>query len=200
MKAPHQVLLYTVVLILTHTTTYTFSVTHYKAYGTYQVPYPLSTVPTYSDHDYTILCDTNTNNLLFNTLNNTYPITTITSSNQRLTIKPSPLLPNTSVTSNYIHQGIQLNSSLPFNITSSNTIMYLNCTIELLSSPMNYNASSLCHAYVNNTVVAAACVSSLRCTFRAGGTLTSPMIRVRDSRCRGNKEGRSENVFSCSIY
>ncbi|GAV71204.1 hypothetical protein CFOL_v3_14698, partial [Cephalotus follicularis] len=30
------------------------------------------------DLDYTILCDSNSNTLLFNTLNNTYPITTIT--------------------------------------------------------------------------------------------------------------------------
>ncbi|GAV70318.1 Pkinase_Tyr domain-containing protein/GUB_WAK_bind domain-containing protein [Cephalotus follicularis] len=184
MKAPPQVLLYTVVLILTHTTTYTLSATHCPPCGTYQVPYPLSTAPSCGDPDYTILCDTNTSTLLFNTLNNTYPITAITPSNQRLTIQPSPLLSNTCVTSDYIHQGVQLNSSLPFNITSSNTIMYLNCTTELLSSPLNCNSTSLCHVYVNNTVVAAACGSSLCCTFRAGGSSTSYSIRVRDSGCR----------------
>ncbi|KAM7263967.1 hypothetical protein ACFE04_001650 [Oxalis oulophora] len=160
------------------------SITTCPSCGTQQVPYPLSTNPTCGDQNYNIICNTTTNTLLFPTLNNTYTITSISSSIQRLTISPSPLIDNTCVTSDYIHQGVQLNSSLPFNITSSNTIMYLNCSDLLLSSPLDCNSTSLCHTYVNNTAhVDSACGASLCCTFRAGGSSTSYVIRVRESGC-----------------
>ncbi|CAL9184837.1 unnamed protein product [Musa hybrid cultivar] len=44
-----------------------------------------------------------------------------------------------------------LNSSLPFNVSSSNTIMLLNCTARLLLSPLNCSSNSLCHAGSNAT-------------------------------------------------
>ncbi|KAG5557839.1 hypothetical protein RHGRI_007919 [Rhododendron griersonianum] len=157
--------------------------------GTTPVPYPLSTGPNCGDQSYKILCDNTTDNnnndysLKFQTLNNTYPITSITPETQRFVIQPSAFLPNACVTQDLSTLGIQMNPSLPFNITSSNTILYLNCTPLLLSSPLNCSSASLCHAYANST--GGSCRNApICCTFRAGGSTTSYMVRVRDSGCR----------------
>ncbi|TKY47474.1 Wall-associated receptor kinase 20 [Spatholobus suberectus] len=103
---------------------------------------------------------------------------------QRFVIRPAALEPNTCVSTDKVHQGIQLNSTLPFNITSSNTIVYLNCTLTLLQSPLNCSAASACHSYINATASASACQTGpLCCTYRTGGSSNSYMIRVRDSGC-----------------
>lgn len=157
--------------------------------GTTPVPYPLSTGQNCGDQSYKILCDNTTDNnnndysLKFQTLNNTYPITSITPETQRFVIQPSAFLPNACVTQDLSTLGIQMNPSLPFNITSSNTILYLNCTPLLLSSPLNCSSASLCHAYANST--GGSCRNApICCTFRAGGSTTSYMVRVRNSGCR----------------
>ncbi|KAL3732249.1 hypothetical protein ACJRO7_028994 [Eucalyptus globulus] len=152
--------------------------------GSNPVPYPLSTSPTCGDQSYKVQCDAG-GTLLFDTLNNSYPITSVDPENQRLVVQPASLLANTCVTSDLVHQGVQLNSSLPFNVTSSNTILFLNCTSTLLNSPLNCSSASLCHTYVNGTAGAAACgAAAICCTFRAGGSTTSYSIRVRDAGCR----------------
>ncbi|KAI8009953.1 Wall-associated receptor kinase-like 15 [Camellia lanceoleosa] len=105
--------------------------------------------PNCGDQSYKIRCDAGS--LKFDTLNNTYSITTITPDIQRFVIQPSSFVPNTYVTSDISTMRIQMNSSLPFNITSSNTIMYLNCTTTLLSSPLNCSSTSLCHSFINSS-------------------------------------------------
>ncbi|XP_062092620.1 wall-associated receptor kinase-like 20 [Humulus lupulus] len=154
--------------------------------GNQTVPFPLSTSTTCGDQSYKIRCDAGT--LIFDTLNNSYPITSIAASDQRLVIAPSQLLPSTCVTSDISTQGVQLNSSLPFNVTSSNTIMYLNCSDSLLRSPLNCSSASLCHTYLNSSSDRASTICSrdkslMCCTFRAGGSSNSYMIRVRESGC-----------------
>lgn len=105
--------------------------------GTTPVPYPLSTGPNCGDQSYKIQCDAGTLN--FNTLNNTYPITSIDPNIQRFVIRPASFLDNnrSCVTADLPTQGVQLNSSLPFNVSSSNTIMYVkvfNITVTILAS------------------------------------------------------------------
>ncbi|ESW35461.1 hypothetical protein PHAVU_001G236600 [Phaseolus vulgaris] len=152
------------------------------ACGNTTVPFPLSTTSTCGDQSYKIRCSSGT--LIFDTLNNSYPIESIDAKSQRLVIQPAALVQNTCVSTDKVHQGIQLNSTLPFNITSSNTIVYLNCTLTLLQSPLNCSAASACHAYINATASAASCQSGpLCCTYRTGGSSNSYMIRVRDSGC-----------------
>lgn len=156
---------------------------HCPSCGTTPVPYPLSTDDTCGDQSYKIRCDTGS--LVFDTLNNSYPIASVSPSSQRIVIRPSSFLPNACVTSDMVHEGIQLNDSLPFNVTSSNTIMYLNCTDSLLRSPLNCSSASLCHTYINGSNDVPYCGNaSLCCTFGAGGSSTAYMIRVRDSGCR----------------
>ncbi|XP_061996200.1 wall-associated receptor kinase-like 20 [Rosa rugosa] len=153
--------------------------------GNTTVPYPLSTSPTCGDQSYKIRCDAAAGSLLLDTLNNSYPIASISPSAQRLVVRPSSFVSsNSCVTSDIVHQGIQLNDSLPFNVTSSNTILYLNCTDTLLRSPLNCTSSSLCHTYVNNTNAVGSCQRApICCTFGAGGSSTAYMILVRDSGC-----------------
>ncbi|KAJ0101531.1 hypothetical protein Patl1_06455 [Pistacia atlantica] len=154
MSFPTKLLLFTAALLSSAATS--FSATRCPNCGTTPVPYPLSTGPACGDQSYKVRCDSN-NTLQFDTLNNSYPITSISPSIQRLVIKPASLLPNTCLATDLPHQGIQLNASLPFNITSSNTIMYLNCSNTLLGSPLNCSSASLCHVYVNATRDASAC-------------------------------------------
>lgn len=158
--------------------------------GSSPVPYPLSTGPDCGDQSYKIRCSSSNPQpqLFFDTLNNSYPISSISPETQRLTIQPSPFLSrNTCITQDISTVGVQLNNSLPFNITSSNTIIYLNCSANLLSSPLDCTAESLCHTYLNGISgngVDACRNAPICCTFRAGGSSTSHMIRVRESGCR----------------
>ncbi|KAL0341355.1 UNVERIFIED_CONTAM: Wall-associated receptor kinase-like 20 [Sesamum radiatum] len=150
--------------------------------GSTSVPYPLSTAPNCGDPSYRIRCVSGT--LLFDSSNNSYPITSISPSNQRLIIAPSTFLPNTCIAADLPSNGLQLNSSAPFNITSSNTIFYLNCSDSILNSPLNCTSNSLCHVYANGTNSASDCVNTPCCAFRAGGSTTSYRIRVRQEGCR----------------
>ncbi|KAK8671786.1 hypothetical protein V6N13_038371 [Hibiscus sabdariffa] len=147
------------------------------------VPYPLSTGPACGDQNYKIRCDAGS--LIFDTLNNSYPITSIDRLNQRLVIRPASLVPNTCITTDLPFHGVQLNSSLPFNITGSNTIMFLNCTEGILQSPLDCSPTGLCHVYVNETSRMSACEAApICCTFKAGGGATAYAIRARETGCR----------------
>uniref|UniRef100_A0A0A0K8D9 Protein kinase domain-containing protein n=1 Tax=Cucumis sativus TaxID=3659 RepID=A0A0A0K8D9_CUCSA len=160
------------------------SITRCPDCGGAAVPYPLSTNPTCGDQLYKIRCDAGS--LKFDTLNNTYPILSINPLTQRLVIRPSNFIPNTCVTADIAHEEIKLNNTLPFNVTSGNTILYFNCTDLLLRSPLNCSSTSLCHSYIKGSRgEATACeMAPLCCTFRAGGSSNSYMIRVRESGCR----------------
>ncbi|KAL0402815.1 UNVERIFIED_CONTAM: Wall-associated receptor kinase-like 20 [Sesamum radiatum] len=157
--------------------------------GSTSVPYPLSTAPNCGDPSYRIRCVSGT--LLFDSSNNSYPITSISPSNQRLIVAPSSFLPNTCIAADLPSNGFQLNSSAPFNITSSNTIFYLNCSDSILNSPLNCTSNSLCHVYVNATNSASDCVNTACCAFRAGGSTTSYRIRLRQDAQEGCRAYRS---------
>lgn len=154
--------------------------------GSTPVPYPLSTGPNCGDQLYKIRC--NAGRLFFDSLNNSYPIISISPDIQRLTIQPALFLPNTCISEDLSTEGIHLNPELPFNITSSNTVLFFNCTDILLRSPLNCTSTSLCHTFVNETADANAGVacggSQICCTFKAGGSSTSYQIHVRNGGCR----------------
>nr|POF00712.1 wall-associated receptor kinase-like 20 [Quercus suber] len=177
MEATHKLFIFTLEALLLILTSSAHQQQQCSDCGNTSVPYPLSTAPTCGDKSYKIRCDAG--RLLFDTVNNTYPITSVNPTNQRL-VMPATLSSNdTCVTSDIVYEGIQLNSSLPFNITSSNTILYLNCTETLLQSPLNCTSASLCHVYANQTDSVAPCrYAGLCCTFRTGGSSTEHRIRT----------------------
>lgn len=158
-----------------------------------EVPYPLSTSTNCGDPDYPLRCDSHTQKLYFDALNgSSYRVLRIMAAFSRMVVQPSPYLPDTCVTQDMPQsEGIWLNQTLPFNITSSNTIFLFNCSPRLLVSPLNCTPSSLCHHYLENsghvpTNLASKCASEFRpcCTFLAGGLPSAYKIRLHSSGCR----------------
>ncbi|KAL4576300.1 hypothetical protein LXL04_012392 [Taraxacum kok-saghyz] len=175
------------VALILMTADFATSATRCPDCGSTQVPYPLSTGPSCGDQSYRIRCDANAGALYFNSINNTYPISSISQATQRFVIRPPTFLNNntTCVTADISSRGLHLDPNLPFNITSGNTILYLNCSESLLRSPLNCTSTSLCHTYINNSAEASACGRApLCCTFRTGGSTTTYSIRVRDGGCQ----------------
>lgn len=163
--------------------------------GSVQVPYPLSTEPNCGDPNYILRCDPHSHKLYFDTLNgSSYLVLKIMSSIQRMVVQPSPWLPpgTSCVTQDMpVSNGLWLNQSLPFNITSSNTVFLLNCSPRLLVSPLNCTSSSLCHLYLKSsghvdTKRVPECASGLHpcCTFLAGGVPSAYKIRLHSSGCK----------------
>ncbi|KAL6145686.1 hypothetical protein ACLB2K_056371 [Fragaria x ananassa] len=162
--------------------------------GSLKVPYPLSTNPGCGDPDYSLTCDPSSKKLYVQALNGSYYLVLhIMPSYQRMVVQPSPWLPgNECVTRDLVvSEGLWLNQSLPFNITSSNTIFLFNCSPRLLVSPLNCTPSSLCHRYLESsghvdTQRALKCNRNLNlcCTFVAGGTPSAYKIRLHSSGCK----------------
>lgn len=162
--------------------------------GSMLVPYPLSTHPSCGDPYYRLRCASHSQRLFFDTLNgSSYVVLKIMSSIQRMVVQPSPWLQGSCVTQDMPRSnGIWLNQSLPFNITSSNTVFLFNCSPRLLVSPLNCTSSSICHRYLESgsghvdTTRALECASSIHpcCTFVAGGIPSAYRIRLHDSGCK----------------
>ncbi|PQQ09063.1 hypothetical protein Pyn_00063 [Prunus yedoensis var. nudiflora] len=161
--------------------------------GSIKVPYPLSTNPDCGDPDYSLHCDPSSKKLYVDALNGSYYLVLqIMALNQRMLVQPSPWLPGKCVTQDMVvSEGLWLNQSLPFNITSSNTIFLFNCSPRLLVSPLNCTPSSLCHRYLESsghvdTNRALQCAGKLNicCTFVAGGTPSAYKIRLHSSGCK----------------
>ncbi|VAH58196.1 unnamed protein product [Triticum turgidum subsp. durum] len=153
--------------------------------GSTAVPYPLSTADGCGDPAYKVRCAAGASTLFFDALNGTsYPITSISPAAQRLVVAPAPLVSNDSCVSvgAPAGRGVQLDPTLPFNVSSSNTIMLLNCTAALLRSPLNCSSTSLCHAYADAARSPCAPLP-LCCTFVAGGSSTSHRIRASPELC-----------------
>ncbi|KAJ0087675.1 hypothetical protein Patl1_31804 [Pistacia atlantica] len=146
--------------------------------GRTPVPYPLSTDPNCGDQAYKIRCTAGT--LWFDALNkSSYMITDINPLTQRIIIRPAGLSGKTCIASDMATEGIQLDDNLPFNITSSNTILLLNCSDAMLhlQAPINCSSNSICHDYINNN--APLCKStSLCCVFKTGGSQNSYVVKV----------------------
>lgn len=154
--------------------------------GSTPVPYPLSTAAGCGDPSYKVRCTSST--LVFDALNGTsYPITSISPATQSLVLSPAPFVSPTACVSVGAPEsrGVQLNSSLPFNVSAANTIMLLNCTATLLQSPLDCSSASPCHAYAAAAgSTASACAPlPLCCTFVAGGSSTSYSVRVSPRFC-----------------
>ncbi|XP_062115152.1 wall-associated receptor kinase-like 20 [Humulus lupulus] len=161
--------------------------------GSIQVQYPLSTNINCGDSSYSLRCDTNSQKLYFDALNGTsYVVLRIMAEHQRLVVRTSPWLPGKCVTQDMVlSEGLRLNQSLPFNVTSSNTIFLFNCSPRLLVSPLNCTPSSLCHRYLESsghvdTNRAFQCAGDLDpcCTFIAGGMPSAYKIRLHSSGCK----------------
>ncbi|XP_058074995.1 uncharacterized protein LOC131223546 [Magnolia sinica] len=130
--------------------------------GTNSIPYPLSTGPNCGDPAYNSFhCNNSSGELRFQALDgSSYVISSINPITRTFVIKPEgvDLCWARSSTRGDIH----LNSSLPFHVTSSNTILLLNCSSTPKHlSPLNCSSSSPCHSYIQEG--RAPCFYSERC-------------------------------------
>ncbi|KAI4354557.1 hypothetical protein L6164_003408 [Bauhinia variegata] len=151
------------------------------------VPYPLSTGPDCGDQSYKVQCNAGT--LWFNALNqSSYQIISINPTTQRLTIRLPGFAKSTCMSADFQSTGLILDPNLPFNITSNNQVVYMNCTNKV-SDSWNCTASSICHDYIrDNAAVAKACgpsshASKICCSIKTGGSSTAYHIKVRKERC-----------------
>ncbi|KAB2058758.1 hypothetical protein ES319_A11G256000v1 [Gossypium barbadense] len=172
---------------------YSFSQKTCPRCGSMEVPYPLSIHPSCGDPSYSLRCDSQTHKLYFDALNgSSYPVIRIMASVYRMVVQPSPWLTDKCVTQDMgVSEGIWLNQTLPFNITSSNTIFLLNCSPRLLMSPLNCTPTSLCHHYLESSGHVEAkralqCAEGVNpcCTFVAGGMPSAYKIRLHSSGCK----------------
>ncbi|XP_078178127.1 wall-associated receptor kinase-like 15 [Carex rostrata] len=147
--------------------------------GTTPVPFPLSTDGTCGDQFYKIRCSAATSTLFLDTVNSSYPIISISPSSQRLVISPSSLRNESCISSDLSSQGIQLGETPPFNVTSRNTIMLLNCTSKILEASLNCSSNSLCHLLPHSSCQ----TLPICCTFKAGGSASSHMIHITPEYC-----------------
>ncbi|KAL3753760.1 hypothetical protein ACJRO7_001059 [Eucalyptus globulus] len=152
--------------------------------GNMTVPYPLSTRSSCGDQSYKVRCSFGT--LFFDMLNgSSYIIMSINPQSQRLVIRPSDWVDHACMSADYRSQGIYLDPSLPFNITSSNTLVLMNCSTAVLSLTIDCTPTSICHAYLRDNPLAAASCSnfSLCCSLKTGGSQNEYIIRIRQDRC-----------------
>ncbi|KAL1545540.1 non-specific serine/threonine protein kinase [Salvia divinorum] len=163
------------------------AVMHCGPCGKTPVPYPMSSGPNCGDQAYKIKCDPNTSTLHFiSKPGRLYPITSIDTRSQRMLIRPPSVLPGTCFSEDFSSEGFQMDDSLPFNISSSNTILLFNCTDNMLhlQVPINCSSNCPCHTYINNTRSAGACnKQKLCCSFRTGGSQNAYIIRVHANGC-----------------
>ncbi|WCJ28352.1 Protein kinase family protein [Euphorbia peplus] len=165
------------------------SLLHCPQCGRTPVPYPFSTDENCGDPSYKITCKSG--KLWFNPLNgSSYPITSINPQIQRLTLQnPGYQTPKSCISTDFSSGGIQLDANLPFNITTSNTVLLMNCSVTVLDfyATMNCSSNSRCHDFMKeNGIAKDACGSvadSICCWFRTGGSTTAYKIRAQGDRC-----------------
>lgn len=115
--------------------------------GTMKVPFPLSTSPNCGHQSYKIRCTQGA--LWFDALNSSsYVITSIMPHIQELIIRPQSFMKNTCINTDFHAGGIWLDENLPFNISSKNTVIKINCTTLAYISAMNCSSSSICYRHV----------------------------------------------------
>ncbi|OMO97295.1 hypothetical protein COLO4_14742 [Corchorus olitorius] len=154
--------------------------------GRIPVPYPLSTGPDCGDPWYKVRCNAGT--LWLDAMNkSSYMITSINPMSQTLIIRPPGFAKNTCMAADFGSGGVFLDSNLPFNITSTNTVMIMNCSALVLTeyAALNCSSTSICHDYIKGNPEAKANCGTLPycCWFVTGGTMHAYRIHVRPERC-----------------
>ncbi|KAM1525250.1 hypothetical protein COP2_009947 [Malus domestica] len=162
------------------------------------VPYPLSTSPDCGNQHYKVRC--HAGSLWFDALNSSsYLITSINPLTRRLIIRPPGLANNvTCMSADFKSQGLILDDNLPFNITSSNTVIGMNCSYEMLTLSKNCSSNSLCHDYIkHNAMAASACgCFQICCLFKTGGFTNAYKIGVMKERCSAYESFVNLDSFS----
>ncbi|GKV31986.1 hypothetical protein SLE2022_125670 [Rubroshorea leprosula] len=149
--------------------------------GSMEVPYPLSTDPNCGDSRYRVYC--NNDALEFLSAGGFfYKILSVNPTSYKLVISPPLIIENTCSSSDLILGGLRLDENLPFNISKRNTVMLLNCSENILLSPLNCSAYSFCRQF-EDADEGSGCKGKLCCHFLKDASMTSHQIRVRVGGC-----------------
>lgn len=150
--------------------------------GTMEVPYPLSTSENCGDPKYTVYCN-NGSLELKSAEGFYYKILSVSASDNKLIISPPQIQKGTCYSSDLSFGGFLLDDSLPFNISTHNTVMLFNCSENILLSPLNCSSSSICRQFEEQVEEASGCRGTLCCHFLKDSAMTSHRIRVRVGGC-----------------
>lgn len=116
-----------------------------------------------------------------------YKVLSIDLAAQKLIIKPPDLVQDDDMcrTTDFSSEGLRLDENLPFNVSTRNTVILLNCSDNLLRSPLNCSSNSLCRVFEGKMLEGRnnACKSRLCCHYLKDSHMTSHMIRVRVGGC-----------------
>ncbi|KAK8713897.1 hypothetical protein V6N13_149100 [Hibiscus sabdariffa] len=167
--------------------------------GRNPVPYPLSTEPDCGDPGYKVGCNEGT--LWLDAFNgSSYEISSVNPMTQTVVIHPPGFTENKCVAADFATEGIQLDENLPFNITSANTVMIMNCSAAVLQEyiALNCSSTSVCHDYIRANPEANANCGALPfcCWYATGGTMHEYRIRVRAERCSAYQSFVNLNMSS----
>lgn len=153
--------------------------------GTLEVPYPFSTDDSCGDPRYRIYCNNGDDLEFMSAEGFKYKILSFDSSAYKFIIRPPDLIVEDDnsprcYSSDFYSQGLRLDEHLPFNISTRNTVMLLNCSDNLLRSPLNCSSNSFCRQFEEKID---ACRGTLCCHYLKDSHMTSYMIRVRLGGC-----------------
>lgn len=150
--------------------------------GDLAVPYPLSTNDDCGDSRYKIYC--NNGNLEFLSATGTYyKILKIDPRANKLVVRPPLILKDTCYSSDLPMGGFLLDESLPFNISTHNTVMLLNCSDNILFSPLNCSSTSICRQFEEKVEEGKGCLDTLCCHYLKDSAMNSHRIRLRVGGC-----------------
>ncbi|GMJ03136.1 hypothetical protein like AT3G53840 [Hibiscus trionum] len=199
MLVPHLFILITLAMLFSTDCTTAMALKLCPNCGRNPVPYPLSTGPHCGDPWYKVRCNQGT--LWLDAFNgSSYEISSINPMTQTLVIRPPGFDKNQCMAADFTTQGLQLDENLPFNITSANTVMIMNCSAAVLQEyiALNCSSTSVCHDYIRANPEANANCGALPfcCWYATGGTLHTYRIRVRPERCSAYQSFVNLNMSS----
>ncbi|CAK8544572.1 unnamed protein product [Lathyrus sativus] len=150
--------------------------------GDFEVPYPLSTNDNCGDKRYKIYCNNHTLKFLSST-GTYYNILKIDPNANKLIIKPPIIQKHTCYSSDLFNGGLVLDENLPFNISTLNTVMLLNCSDNILQSPLNCSSNSICRQFEEKVEEGKGCMNTLCCHYLKDSAMNSHKIRLRVGSC-----------------
>lgn len=150
--------------------------------GNLEVPYPLSTNDNCGDSRYKVYCHDDI--LQFKSSGGFYyNINSIDPNAYKLIISPPQIQEESCYSSDFSLGGLKLDENLPFNVSTHNTVMLLNCSDNLINSPLNCSINSPCRQFEEKMKEASGCKNTLCCTYLKDSAMTAHMIRVRIGGC-----------------
>ncbi|KAA8536785.1 hypothetical protein F0562_029263 [Nyssa sinensis] len=150
--------------------------------GSMDVPYPLSTGDHCGNPKYRVYCNNGSLEFL-SAVGFYYKILSINPCAYKFIIRPPLIQENTCQSSDLSLGGLWLDENSPFNISTHNTVMLLNCSENILLSPLNCSSNSLCRQFEEKVLEGKGCRNTLCCTYLKDASMTSHRIRIRVGGC-----------------